>query len=98
MLSTTELLAQAKTRAGDVSDYRLAKLLGVPPATVSSYRVGRTLPANPIAMRLGELAGVDPAEAAAWVNLERASSPEDREFWEFMLQRVSRTARSKKAS
>jgi plasmid maintenance system antidote protein VapI len=98
MLSTTELLAQAKHLAGDVTDYRLAKLLGVPPATVSNYRVGRTKPANPIAMRLGELAGVDPAEAVAWVNIERAASDEDREFWEFMLGRVAAGQRGKKAS
>lgn len=49
-------------------------------------------------MRLGELAGVDPAAAVAYVNLERATSPEDREVWEIMLSRLAATAKRKKAS
>lgn len=98
MLSTVELLDRAKALAGDVSDYRLAKLLGVDQTTMSGYRIGRSAPKNPVAMRLGALAGVDPAEAVAWVNLERAASPEDREVWEIMLSRLSATAKRKKAS
>ncbi|MEH0165589.1 hypothetical protein [Roseateles microcysteis] len=88
MLSTSDLLEVAKHRQGDVSDYRLAKLLGVPPTTVSNYRVGRSRPANSIAMRLGELAGLDPLEVVAWVNLERASTDEDAKLWRLLLNRV----------
>jgi len=98
MLSTAELLDLAKKRQGDVSDYRLAQLLKVKQPTMSRYRNGASQPENPVAMRLGELAGVDPLEAAAWVNLERSSSSEDREFWETMLSRLAATSRRKKAS
>lgn len=89
MLSTVELLSLAKKKAGDVTDYRLSKLLGVPPSTVSSYRVGRSMPANSIAMRLAEIAGVDPVEAMAAVNIERASTDEERKAWEMILDRCT---------
>lgn len=95
MLSTVDLLDAARHRQGDVSDYRLSKLLGVPPTTVSNYRVGRSLPANPIAMRLGTLAGVDPVEDATVVNLERATTPEEREFWQNVLARVAPTKKAR---
>lgn len=98
MFSTAELLDLAKKRQGDVSDYRLAQLLKVKQPTMSRYRNGASQPENPVAMRLGELAGVDPYEAAALVNLERSTTPEDREFWTGMLQRVARPSRAKKAS
>lgn len=98
MLSTVELLDIARQRAGDVSDYRIAQLLKVKPNQISMYRNTATKPSNPVAMRLGELAGVDPAEAVALVNLERASSPEDREVWEIMLARLTASAKRKKAA
>lgn len=88
---TTELLAIAKARHDDASDYRLAQLLGVPPQTVSSYRVGRSLPANPIAARLAELCDLDPAAVICWVNIERAQSDDDRRTWHLMLSRVQRS-------
>lgn len=87
MLSTIELLDRAKSVAGDVSDYRLAQLLGVPATTVSNYRVGRSRPENPISMRLADLCGLDPVEVVASVNLERAKSETDRELWEMILKR-----------
>lgn len=89
MLSTVELIKRAKARAGDVTDYRLAKMLDVPPSTVCNYQKGRSLPANPIAMRLAEIAGVDPVEALASVNIERATTAEDRAAWELILSRCA---------
>lgn len=98
MLSTVEMLDMARHRQGDVSDYRIAQLLGLKPQHISTYRNTPTKPSNPVAMRLAELAGVDPTEAVLWVNLERATTPEDREVWEIMLARLSATAKRKKAS
>lgn len=88
MKSTSELLALAKARNGDCSDYRLSKLLGIRPSAIAHYNAGRSIPANPIAARLAELCGLDPAAVICWVNIERATSPEDRETWNFMLSRV----------
>lgn len=98
MLSTVELLDLARHHQGDVSDYRISQLLGLTPKHVSNYRVGRSRPENPIAMRLAELAGVDPVEAVAAVNIERATSPEQRAVWEAILQRVSQSKKGRKTS
>ena len=97
MLTTNNLLDLARERQGGVTDYRISKLLDLKPQHISGYRSGRTRPANPIAMRLAELAGVDPMEAVVAVNLERATSPEDREVWEKLLARVSAPKRRKLA-
>lgn len=88
MLSTIELLDLARERQGGCSDYRLAKLLEVEQPTMSNYRTGRSFPKNPVAMRLAELCGLDPAEVLAWVNLERAGSEGEREAWRLLLSRV----------
>lgn len=98
MLSTIELLDLAKKRQGDVTDYRISKLLGLTPTRISNYRVGRSRPENPVAMRLAELAGVDPVEAVAAVNIERATTDEDRAVWEAILQRVSQSKKGRKTS
>lgn len=98
MLSTLELLDRAKTAAGNVSDYRLAQLLGVPQTTVSNYRTGRSRPENPISMRLAELCGLDPVEVVAAVNLERAKSEPDRELWGLILARCRPTKRARLAA
>lgn len=98
MLKTVELIDLAKHRQGDVTDYRIAQLLGLKPQQISGYRHRGIGPSNPVAMRLGELAGVDPLAAVAAVNLERATSPEDREVWETMLARLASTSKRQKAS
>jgi predicted transcriptional regulator len=94
MFSTIELLDLAKAKAGDVSDYRLAKMLGVDQTSMSNYRRGRSQPKNPIAMRLAELCDLDPAEVVAWVNLERSSTPEDAQVWQLLLSRIQRPKRA----
>ena len=98
MLTTVEILDIARARQGGVSDYRIAQLLGLSPKNVSNYRVGRSTPVNPVAKRLGELAGIDPLEAVAMVNIERSSSKDEREVWEMMLSRVSAASRRNKAT
>lgn len=91
MKSTIELLDIARAQNGDCSDYRLAQLLGVPPQTVSNYRVGRSHPANPIAAELGRLCGLDPDQVVCWVNIERAKDDADLKTWHSLLSRVQRT-------
>ncbi|MDN3544647.1 helix-turn-helix domain-containing protein [Kinneretia asaccharophila] len=97
MLSTVQLLDIARAHQGGVSDYRIAKLIGINPNAISNYRTGRSVPAEPIAMRLAEVAGVDPAEAIFALNAERASDEGMREFWLSQLRRVAGTSRRKTA-
>ena len=98
MLSTLDLLDLAKHRQGDVTDYRLSKLLGVSTQNISHWRNKGVKPSNPVAMRLGKLAGMDPLRAVALINLERASSDEDRELWEAILERLSHATKGRKTS
>lgn len=88
MLSSLDLIDLARHRQGDVSDYRIAKLLGISTAAISGYRTGKSSPANSVAVRLAELAGIDPAHAVVSCNLERASTPEEREVWEVLAARL----------
>jgi transcriptional regulator with XRE-family HTH domain len=97
MKSTIELLDIARAQNGGCSDYRLAKLLGIPNSGIANWRSGRNLPANPVAMRLAELCGLDPAEVVCWVNLERAATPEERETWNLLLSRVHAPKRRRSA-
>lgn len=98
MLKTVDLIEMAKHRHGDVTDYRIGKLLGIDPSKISVYRRTSSKPGNSIAMRLGELAGIDPLEAVALVNLERASTEEEREVWEAMVSRLSQAKKGRKTS
>jgi DNA-binding IclR family transcriptional regulator len=97
VLSVIELIDLARERQGGVSSYRIAKLLGINPNSMSNYRSGRSLPANSIAMGLAELAGLDPLETVCMLNLARATTDEDREVWEKLLVRVARTGEAKNA-
>lgn len=98
MLSTLDLIELAKHKQGDVTDYRLSKLLGLKPQQISGYRNRGIGPSNPTAMRLGELAGIDPLKAVALVNLDRSTAPEDREVWEMMLSRLDHSRKRKQAA
>lgn len=93
MKSTAELMAIAKARNGGCTDYRLSKLLGVTTGAVAHYSHGRSLPATPIAARLGELCGLDPEAVVCWVNIERCSSETERKVWRSILQRVEASER-----
>ena len=98
MKSTIELLDLAKHAQGDISDYRIAQILGVSQPTVSAYRIGRAYPSNPIAARLAELAGLDPEAAICWVNIERARDETEAKTWLRVLSRVERTKPARLAS
>jgi transcriptional regulator with XRE-family HTH domain len=85
---TLELLDVAKERNGITSDYRLAKVLDVPQATISNYRCGRSRPDLPTTLRLAELAGTDPDQAWVAICVERAVSKNDRETWARIGQKL----------
>lgn len=92
MLKIVELLDRAKAMNGGCSDYRLAKLLQVPQATLSSYRVAKAKPANPVAARLGTLCGLDPEAVVCWVQIDWAKTPDERDFWLGLLARLDDSA------
>ncbi|MDN3923305.1 hypothetical protein [Roseateles violae] len=92
------MLDLARERQGGVSDYRIAQLLGLKPNQISMYRHTAVKPSNPVAIRLAELCDLDPATVVAWVNIERATTPEDRLAWEIILKRLAPQKRLKQAA
>jgi hypothetical protein len=92
MLTTATLLAAATAAQGGCSHYRLSRLLDVPEKTVQRWSTGRTIPEDKNAAALAELAGLDPAEAVAWIRAERASEPAMRDLWQRAAERLAATA------
>lgn len=82
--STVELLDRAKAVNGNISDYRLAQLLGVSPQHISNYRNGRTRPDNVMAARLARLCGLNQIQVVVDINNERYTEGEEAEIWQEM--------------
>lgn len=91
MNTTQQLLNRAKAHISAESDYRLAKTLQWNPATVSSYRTGRSqLDSNGLFV-LAELLGMSHAEtlaALASIEAERAKDEQTRATWQARLKRL----------
>lgn len=91
MLTTAELLAQAKSAQGIPSNYRLARVLDVPESTIQRWNTGRGFPGDDYTAKLAELAGIDPGLAIASIHVER--SPQGapiRSVWAGIAQRLER--------
>lgn len=77
MLTTQQLLDAAKSAQGAKSDYRLARLIGIGDNALYNYRHGRT-PDDSRAMRIAELAGIDPGYVLLCMAAERAKDDAQR--------------------
>lgn len=81
MLTTIDLIELAKKRqaallnVGKITDYRLAKIMGVAPNNFVSWRTGRTRISAEFVPRLADAAGLDAAYVFACVESERAKDP-----------------------
>lgn len=72
------------------SDYRLAKLLGVLPQTVSNYRSGRSQLSDEIAVRLAALMGRHPGHMLASLAADRAKHPDVAKAWQEVAKMLGR--------
>ncbi|MCX5545677.1 helix-turn-helix domain-containing protein, partial [Paraburkholderia sp. CNPSo 3076] len=88
MKSTEQYLDEVRERLELPSDYALAKALGLTRASVSSYRVGRTLPDDLACARIADAIGCDPMEIIAAINYQRAKNDEARALWEGIWGKV----------
>lgn len=77
MLNTQQLIEMAKDRQGITSYYRLARVLGIGDNAMHNYRHGRT-PDDARAMKLAELAGIDPGYVLLCMAAERAKDDAQR--------------------
>lgn len=92
MLTTDQLLDAIKATHDLPSDYKLAHVLGVQKAAISSYRKGRTHPDQEICQRIAALLGIDPDVVVCSVHAERASTAESRAQWERIAARLVASA------
>lgn len=79
--TSTDLLDDVREAKGITSDYKLAKLLGVLPQTVSNYRNGRAQMNDEIALRAATMLGRAPGPLLAQLAAERAKNPEVAKVW-----------------
>lgn len=80
-MTTIEYLDAVKAAKGISSDYALAKLLGFPLSSVSSYRTGRRFFDDDAALTVAQALNINPLIVIAAVNAERAKTPEMRARW-----------------
>lgn len=88
MFSVADFLDRAKAGAGNVTDYRLAKLVGVTTQAVSAWRVGRTTPDERSILKLCALSGDDPEHVAACIQSMRAANDDAADLWRRVAARL----------
>lgn len=74
-MQTTDFLDLLKERHG-WTDYRIAKMAGVPANRLANYRMGRSRMDDEMAVRIAKLADLDVAGVLAAVHAERSTDPE----------------------
>ena len=101
MHTTQQLLDLAKQRlavkhgiSGDVSDYRLAKLLGLGQATVSSWRIGRSVISTDYLQLISEACELAPEYVYACIEHDREENPHVQK----VLQRIAKAFKGKAAA
>ena len=85
-MNTLQLLDAVKKRHGITSDYALAKILGAPQPTISSYRCGRRIIDDDMALTIAQELDIDPLVVIAAANAERAKTPEIRARWMSLIE------------
>lgn len=92
MHTTVELLDAACAKLGGITDYRLAKELGVRQQTVSNWRTGTRTIGNDHALGLARILEIDPVYVIACASAERAEAGA-RQEWLRMAGRVQGAGR-----
>ncbi len=88
MNATNRYLNELKKKTGIESDYGLANALGVSRQRVSNYRQDLCSFDNDMALRVGEMLGVNPMLIIADVEAEKSKDEERRKTWENFSRRL----------
>jgi plasmid maintenance system antidote protein VapI len=91
-MEMSDLLDKAKERANLISDYALAKAIGITAGNLSNIRKGRTHPSNEVAIQLATLAGMNEMMVIAEIELKTANSEKKKEFWKHYIESRGITA------
>lgn len=92
MQTTVQFLDALSAKHGKASDYRLAKIMGCTPASISHYRHGRSYLNDETSLKVAALLDLEPGYVLACVYAERAAranAPEVQEAWERIALRVA---------
>lgn len=92
MITTRELLAAVRAAQGIESNYRLARLLDVPEKSVQRWNSGKHTPDDSMAVRLAEMAQLDPAEVLASMHAQRCTDETLRTVWQTVAERTRAAA------
>jgi len=88
MKTTIEFLDELKLKRGGISDYAVAKLLGMTTQAISKYRTRRYFLGDETAIRVAELLEMDPSFVMACVHFERAKTQAERTAWQNIIMRI----------
>lgn len=80
MKTTLEWIDETKTRLA-LTDYGLAKRLGISTSLMSNYRTGKHVISENHAILLGEAMGIDPMPIVAAAAYERSKADHIKAFW-----------------
>lgn len=81
MFSVADFLDRAKAGAGNVTDYRLSKLIGVTPQAISGWRSGIRAPDERAILALCKLSGDNPLFVATMIQSMRAANDDAASLW-----------------
>ena len=89
MSKVADLMQEIKDREGVTTNYRLAKLTGIPENRLSDYAKGIRTPDEYAATRLALALGLEPIEVIAQIQAETEKNEQRREFWRNFLTRAA---------
>lgn len=89
MFVSAELLDALKAAQGNVSDYRIAQILGVKQQTVSCYRRGLAQLSSEKVVLICEMAGLNAGHWLLRMQLERAKCDSEKAIWNDLLYRLA---------
>lgn len=93
-MTTNEYLDAIQSRFNDCSDYRIAKIIGCLPSTISRYRAGKANFCDETALKVAELLEIPPGQVLADVAAERTKCPAARKAWREAARTLSGVAAS----
>ena len=88
-MNTLQYLDAVKAKRGITSDYELAKVLGVAQPNISSYRSGRRIFDDDMALQVAVELEINPLAVIATANEERSKTPEQKARWRAILEKIS---------
>lgn len=90
MFFLDDFLSRAKEGAGIKSDFKLARALGITQASVSTWRIGKSLPSDAIIIKLCDLSGDDPQIVCVQLAALRAPDEASRQMWQTIEKRLKK--------